>query len=291
MLAGISNPAEFVALRNGAEQNDPETIRQVASQFEALFIESLLKNMRSAELADPLLGGSDQQKMYQEMMDQQLALNMSSSGGIGLADMLVQQLGGEAQSVQPTRESFLMTAVAPTRMNARRDLSVDERRDWSSPESFIKDVWPHAERVAKRLNVAPEGIMAQAALETGWGAHVIQRSDGASSNNLFGIKAGSSWSGNSVSRHTLEYVDGVAEYRLERFRAYPDIATTFDDYARLLEENPRYEDVRSAGNDPETFAIALQDAGYATDPAYAAKIARVSRSETMREAMIGLRTQ
>ena len=290
---------QISSMRLRADQNDPSVLREVAGQFEALFIQSLLKNMRAGELSEPLLGESDQHKMYQEMMDQQLALNMSSSGGIGLADMLVQQLGGEARSVQPTRESFLMPVASTDRLTARRDLSVPESRDsvgpqirnWSSPERFVQDLWPHAQRVAKRLNVAPEGIMAQAALETGWGAHVIQRNDGVSSNNLFGIKAGSGWSGDSVSRSTVEYVDGVAEHKVERFRTYPDVATTFDDYARLIEENPRYETVRGSGKDPENFGNALQDSGYATDPLYAEKIARVSRSETMQVAMSGLRSQ
>jgi flagellar protein FlgJ len=277
MLAGISNPAEFTAMRNGAEQYDPETIRQVASQFEALFIESLLKNMRSAELADPLFGASDQHKLYQEMMDQQLAQKMSTGAGIGLAEMLVRQLGGETAPVQPTTESFLIPAVPAARTNGRQD--------WDSAESFVRDLLPHAERVARRLNVAPEGIVAQAALETGWGVHVPKRANGASSNNLFGIKAGSDWTGGTVSRTTVEYVDGVAERRVERFRAYPDINTAFNDYVRLIEGNPRYQAVLESGQDAERFAKALQVSGYATDPLYAAKITRVLGSDTMRAAI------
>jgi flagellar protein FlgJ len=270
-------------LRKGAEENDAAVLREVASQFEALFIQTLLKNMRAGELADPLFGESDQHKMYQEMMDQQLALKMSSGRGIGLADMLVQQLGGEASAVQPTAEKFFLPAVPGE--------NTPRSRDWSTPENFVRDLWPHAERVARRLNVAPEGIVAQAALETGWGEHVIARTNGASSNNVFGIKAGNGWTGGSVSRPTVEYVDGVAEYKVERFRAYPDIGSTFDDYARLLEENPRYEAVRGSGHDAENFARALQDAGYATDPLYAAKITRVLSGDTMRAAINDLRIQ
>jgi flagellar protein FlgJ len=334
MTVAATDFTQIAALRHRAnlDQNDPELLREVAGQFEALFIQTLLKNMRAAELGESMLGNSDQHKLYQEMMDQQLSLEMASGGGIGLADMLVRQLGGEVQSFAPTAESFLRPialidrSVAPRelpltptdRRSAPRELpltptdrrvapiefpiagsgdppaaAADERVSsksprWSSPESFVKDVWPHAERVAKRLNVAPEGIVAQAALETGWGAHVMQRNNGASSNNLFGIKANNGWSGSSVSHPTVEYIDGVAEYRYERFRAYPDIGTTFDDYARFIEENPRYKAVLAAGHDTRTFAIALQESGYATDPLYAAKIARVSESDTMREAMNGL---
>jgi flagellar protein FlgJ len=255
----------------------------VAGQFEALFIQQLLKNMRAGELGEPLFGDSDQHRMYQEMMDQQLAANMSSGRGIGLADMLVHQLGGEAASIAPTSERFFVPAVPGQKSTARRD--------WTTPENFVRDLWPHAARVAERLNVAPEGILAQAALETGWGAHVIARDNGASSNNLFGIKAGGGWAGGSVSRPTIEYIDGVAEYRVEKFRAYPDIAATFDDYARLIEENPRYSSVRDRGGDPEAFARALQDSGYATDPLYAAKISRVLNGETLRAAIDGLRSR
>lgn len=298
MLAGISNPAEFTAMRNGAEQHDPETIRQVASQFEALFIESLLKNMRSAELADPLFGASDQHKLYQEMMDQQLAQKMSTGAGIGLAEMLVRQLGGEAAPVQPTSEQFLLPTVRVDKPSdsadrvagpvARITATIDRpvvEHDWSSPENFVRDLLSHAERVARRLNVSPEGIVAQAALETGWGAHVPKRANGSSSHNLFGIKAGGDWTGGTVSRRTVEYVDGIAERRVERFRAYPDINSAFNDYVRLIESNPRYRAVLESGQDAERFANALQDSGYATDPLYAAKITRVLGSDTMRAAI------
>jgi flagellar protein FlgJ len=293
MTASITDFSQFTDLRGRLDQHDPAVLREVASQFEALFIQQLLKNMRAGELSEPLFGESDQHKMYQEMMDQQLALKMSSGNGIGLADMLVQQLGGEAASVQPTSERFFLQAI-PGRPPAGQpaiahDMSAASQ-EWTNPASFVRDVWPHAERVARRLNVAPEAIVAQAALETGWGAHVIQRDSGASSNNLFGIKAGGGWSGGSVSRPTVEYIDGVAEYKVQRFRAYPDIATTFDDYARLIEENPRYATVRESGQNAEVFATALQDAGYATDPLYAAKITRVLNGETMRAAINDLQT-
>jgi flagellar protein FlgJ len=283
MTSSITDFSQFTTLRTRADQNDPAVLREVAGQFEALFIQQLLKNMRAGELGEPLFGDSDQHKMYQEMMDQQLALKMSSGRGIGLADMLVQQLGGDAASIQPTSERSFLPAV-PSPGSA-------VRHEWNTPESFVRDVWPHAERVAERLNVSPEGIVAQAALETGWGAHVIERDNGASSNNLFGVKASRGWTGGSVSRPTVEYVDGVAQYKVQRFRAYPDIAATFDDYARLIEENPRYSTVRETGQNAEGFATALQDSGYATDPLYAAKITRVLNGETMRAAINDLRTQ
>jgi flagellar protein FlgJ len=282
MTAAITDFSQFSSLRSGANQNDPAVLREVASQFEALFIETMLKNMRAGELAEPVFGQSDQHKMYQEMMDQQLALNMADGRGIGLGEMLVRQLGGESERSAPTAERFSLPATSDRQARASTQ--------WSGPEEFVRALWPHAKRVAQRLNVATEGIVAQAALETGWGAHVMQRSNGASSNNLFGIKAGNDWSGGSVVRPTVEYVNGVAERKLERFRAYPDIISTFNDYAKLIEEHPRYSDVRGAGSDSRSFAWALQQAGYATDPLYAAKIARILASETMQTAVTGLKT-
>ena len=209
-------------------------------------------------------------------------MEMSSGRGIGLAEMLVQQLGGEARPVQQTRESFSLSA--PSRVTARND-----KPAWSSPGAFARDVWPHVERVAQKLNIAAEALLAQAALETGWGEHVMQRSNGVSSYNLFGIKAGQNWSGSSVARPTLEFVEGVAQRRVERFRAYPDLAAAFDDYASLIGDNPRYDTVRNQGADTGGFAGALQDAGYATDPFYARKIAGILRGATMRAAINDLK--
>jgi flagellar protein FlgJ len=283
MTAAISGFSQFAQLRNGAEQHDPAALREVASQFEALFVEMIFKDMRAAKLADSPFGGGEQQEMYMEMLDQQFAESIASGRGIGFADMLVQQLGGGVQPVAATSERFLQPAIA-SNVPARSP-------HWSSPDEFVRDLWPYAERLAKRLSVEPEAILAQAALETGWGEHVLLRKNGASSNNLFGIKASGDWSGGSVARQTIEYVDGVAERRLEQFRAYPDLASTFEDYAALIENDPRYSAVPGAHGDIHGFATALQQAGYATDPLYAAKIERIHASETMRDAIGKLKIQ
>ena len=269
MTAAITDFTQFSSLRAGAERNDPAVLREVAGQFEALFIETMLKNMREASLGDSLLGDSNQRDMYESMLDQQLALEMSSGKGIGLADMLVRQLGG-------AEEPLPMSPAKP---------------QWENARAFARDVWPHAERAAQRLNVAPEAIVAQAALETGWGAHVPQYRDGSSSNNLFGIKAGQGWSGDSVVKQTLEFDEGVARRERAEFRAYDDVGQTFDDYAAMLAGNPRYASVSDHGDDVDGFARALQASGYATDPAYAAKLKRVASSDTMRDAMGALRNR
>ncbi|HWM26813.1 MAG TPA: flagellar assembly peptidoglycan hydrolase FlgJ, partial [Woeseiaceae bacterium] len=285
--AAVTDFGQFATLRRGAEQNDPAVLRQVAGQFEALFIESMLKNMRDTSFAEGLFGNSDQHEMYQGMLDQQLSVEMASGRGIGLAEMLVRQLGGEVGAAPISAGNLPGDFRLPA---ARPAGAVASLPTWSSPIDFARDLWPHAERAARQLNVAPEAILAQAALETGWGRHVMARGDGSSSLNLFGIKAGGSWQGDSVSRPTLEYADGVARREVARFRSYPDFAATFDDYVELIGEHPRYTSVRNHGNDAEAFARALQESGYATDPAYAEKIENVLQGETMRDALRALKS-
>ena len=282
MTAAITDFTQFSTLRAGAERNDPEVLREVAGQFEALFIETMLKNMREASLGDPLFGDSSQHEMYESMLDQQLALEMASGKGIGLAEMLVRQLGGE-EAVERIRPASSYSLPASPALDATPEPL------WKDPESFAREVWPHAEKAAQRLNVAPEAIVAQAALETGWGAHVPQHADGSSSFNLFGIKAGKGWGGAQVSKPTLEFEAGVAKPQLAEFRAYDDVGATFDDYSELLTSNPRYASVSNHGEDIEGFARALQSAGYATDPLYADKLRDVAGSETMQRAISSLK--
>lgn len=277
MTTAVTDFGQFAAMRKGAEQRDPEVLRQVAGQFEALFIETMMKNMRDARLAEPVFGQSDQHEMYQEMFDRQIAVEMASGRGIGLADLLVRQLGGTPEKTDAKETGKMMQSYQ------------HESPRWDSPGSFVREIWPHAEQAAERLDVAPEGLVAQAALETGWGRHVMQRSDGESSNNLFGIKASSSWAGATAARSTLEYRDDLPRLENAQFRAYPDIAATFDDYVDVVGGQPRYDSVRGSGHDVAAFAHALQDAGYATDPAYADKISAVLNSETMQSALADLK--
>ncbi len=261
----------------------------MAGQFEALFMQTMLKNMRAGQLAEPLFGG-EQHKMYVEMMDQQFAIEMASGRGLGFADMLVNQLGGAPStttSAVPVTRTLLAVAPTATPVNSPANLEV-ERGLWSDASQFAADIWPHANRAASRLGVAPEAILAQAALETGWGEHVMRFGDGSNSNNLFGIKAGGDWHGGSVVRQTLEVTDGVPEVVRARFRAYPNLEATFADYTRLLAEKPRYQAV-AGSEDIATFASALQEAGYATDPHYAEKIVRIAGGDRLQEAVQGLK--
>lgn len=285
MTSAITDFTQYTGLRLAAENKDPAVLREVAGQFEALFVQSLLKNMREASLGDPLFGNSEQHEMYQEMLDQQLAVEMATGKGIGLADMLVRQLGSDP--VAGAERSVTDRSVTPGRPVARA--AAVSKPGWADAKAFAQDIWPHAERAAKKLNVAPEGILAQVALETGWGAHVPQRGDGNSSFNLFGIKASGRWGGDSVTKSTLEFADGVPRLEMHKFRAYNDVAQTFDDYSNMLSGNPRYESVSDHGDDVDGFANALQASGYATDPAYADKIKSVLRSETMQSVLGSLK--
>ncbi len=308
MTASITDFSQFSALRHDTQNNDPEVLREVAGQFEALFVQSILKNMRDSELADPLFGQSDQHDMYQDMMDKQLSLEMSSGRGIGLAEMLVRQLGGNANytpSELPTSNDAPIAKLestseqlpkagpvnsSPPPINETAKLQVvsevaKESPAWTSAKEFVMEIWPHAEKVAGELGVRTEAVIAQAALETGWGAHVALRADGRSSNNLFGIKTGSAWRGDSVSKSTVEVSAGVAKKEIAQFRSYDSLAATFDDYFQFLSSNQRYDSVKNKGNDVSGFAHALQSSNYATDPNYAQKITAVFNSPTMRDAV------
>lgn len=143
-------------------------------------------------------------------------------------------------------------------------------------QAFLDSIAPWAREAADRLGVAPELVSAHAALESGWGQRPLRNSDGSSTYNLFGIKAGSSWNGDVAENQTTEYVGGAAVKTSARFRAYPDQASAFRDYARMLTDNPRFRGALGAGNDAQAFAGALARGGYATDPAYAAKLARLA---------------
>ena len=304
MTSSVNDFSQFNALRvqAQADPNDTAVLREVASQFEALFVQTLLKEMREASLGDPIFGSSNEHKTYTEMFDQQLASELTAHQGFGIADALVRQLAGvgpssDASSTSdgplpvPPRSTRLLRMEVATESTGVRTSSAqpspaaDDVR-WESPGDFVRDVWPEARRTGRRLGVPPEALVAQAALETGWGARVIRDDDGSNSFNLFGVKAGAEWAGGSVSKRTLEFENGMPRQVRDRFRAYAGLSEAFDDYARVLETRPRYNAVTAGGG--AEFPQRLQEAGYATDPEYAAKIERVMRSETLRDALAEL---
>lgn len=287
-------------LKRSAKEQTPESLKLVAKQFEALFMTILTKSMRSSS-SGSLLDSQDT-KLYTELLDQQFAQKISSGRGLGLADALVQQISrnqaGAKVAEAPLgplplqRESGPLSQGLPG--NAQQPLPLKPKHetqikplDASTPavpasprQDFINRILPHAKTAASVLGVAPQAILAQAALETGWGKHQIKQADGSPSHNIFGIKANANWTGKTVDVVTTEYVQGVAQKRVEKFRAYDSYADAFRDYAGLLQHAPRYRGVLNAPN-TEAFAQGLQKAGYATDPAYAAKITRVAQSPVL----------
>jgi len=253
------------ALKRGAKAEDPQAIRQAARQFESLLTSMLLKSMREAKLADSM-GDSEQTQFYQDMFDQQLALQLSQGKGIGLADMLVQQL--TKSGVKPAAAGGAPAAHAqsvPTAANSVVSTTLQSR--------FVQQIEPYAAQAAKILGVSADALIAQAALETGWGQHLPGGSGDSTSHNYFGIKGGEGWQGQSVSAQTVEYQGGSAQVRQQPFRSYASAGQGVQDYVNLLQANPRYRHALGTGDDVMAFATGLQRGGYATDPAYVEKLA------------------
>ena len=275
-MTKINDFAQFAALRADATAGRESALRDVAEQFEALFVQNMLKSMRDASFGDTLFG--DTGGLYRDMFDQQIATDIAAGPGIGFADLLVRQLGGTGGEIgEPDTLNMRMAPVAATAATKDR-----AEPTWQNAREFIQELLPHARAAAQKMNVNPLAILAQAALETGWGKHVMPDANGDSSLNLFGIKAGSSWSGDSVNRMTVEFDEGVASRRREPFRTYSNLGETFSDYVKLLTKGERYQAVTGAGDDVAGFADSLQRAGYATDPSYARKIANIAGGDTMK---------
>ncbi|HAF94306.1 MAG TPA: flagellar assembly peptidoglycan hydrolase FlgJ [Pseudomonas sp.] len=340
-------------LKVGKDRDGEENVRKVAQEFESLFLNEMLKSMRSATEVlskdNPL--NSQASKQYQDMYDQQLSVSLSKEGGgIGLADVLVRQLSKQTEAVTRSNPFAQVArtegAAWPSKPAASTDSVRDDSRllnqrrlalpgraserqlanvsatdpargtdtpqplvnlDWQpatafaapqdkpltvngveidtakasktrfgSPEEFIATMMPMAEKAARRLGVEPRYLVAQAALETGWGKSMIRQKDGSNSHNLFGIKA-TNWSGESAAARTTEYVNGRAVKQVEGFRAYASFEQSFDDFVSLLQNSDRYQSAVNAGGDSERFVRELQKAGYATDPQYARKVSQIAR--------------
>ena len=263
-------------LKKGARERDPEAIRQVARQFESLFARMMIKSMRDAIGKDPIFGGS-QSDMYQGLFDDQLSLEMTKGHGLGLADMLVRQLQQRGDTAAPGKTSTGAASDAQPSGSTHTGATGSAHgaalptASTAEQQSFIREVWPQAQQAAQQLGVHPVSLVAQAALESNWGRSIPQSASG-SSHNLFGIKAGASWQGASVSATTQEYQGGSAATEPASFRAYGSSAESFQDYVGVLRGNARYSAALGSGTDVQKFATALQRGGYATDPDYASKL-------------------
>jgi len=274
--------AALERLKGGLRRDDATAVRQVAQQFESLFARMMIKSMRDAIGKDPIFG-SDQAQLYQGMFDDQLSLELTRGRGLGLADMLVRQLqhagatGATPASTSTTKTASANPATATAPVSAGGAAAALPPASAADQASFVREVWPQASSCAAQLGVHPVSLVAQAALETNWGRSVPRSLAGVSSNNLFGIKAGGGWGGPAVSVSTQEFTaGGSAVTTSASFRSYASCAESFQDYVRLLRENPRFSAALGSGNNVAAFASALQRGGYATDPDYARKITAVA---------------
>jgi flagellar protein FlgJ len=298
----------LAGLRRRALQNSPEALRAMAKQFEAYLVQQLVRSGREANLGDGIFDNKGS-SLFQDMFDKQIALAATQGKGLGIADMLVKQLeqaqrgtgnqgisnstaksegtagqGGVAPPTPQDKTTRLplssvaveLARLAPSASNASEVPAITPVR-FDTPREFVSAVMPHARSVGAELGVDPRLLVAQAALETGWGKSIIRNSDGTSSHNLFNIKAHGGWKGPVASARTTEYENGAKVKIRDGFRSYESFAHSFRDYVAFLRENPRYGEVLQQTVDPAAFAHALQKAGYATDPKYADKILAIYR--------------
>ncbi|MFW1676711.1 flagellar assembly peptidoglycan hydrolase FlgJ [Pontibacter sp. JAM-7] len=312
--------AQLQKLKSKALTDKQEGLRLAAEQFEQLFMNMLLRSMREANAAfgEGNFMNSSQTEFYQGMFDNQLAMEISSAKGkgVGLADVLVRQLsqssqtsvsgeGGELEFNLESRqldqamdraaamaaEVLLQQAQKTERPPGVRSEpltepatvaspAMPELQRFESPEQFVQTLMPMAQDVAAELGVDPRVLLAQSALETGWGRFIIG-GEGQSSHNLFNIKASRGWQGETAQVATLEYRDGVPVREQARFRSYAGYEESFRDYVQFLQNSPRYQLALESAADPYVYIERLQEAGYATDPAYAEKVKNIFEGEVL----------
>ncbi|MEC4726524.1 flagellar assembly peptidoglycan hydrolase FlgJ [Shewanella sp. D64] len=318
----LSNSSHFLdlggldSLRAKAQKNDKAALKEVAQQFEGIFVQMLMKSMREANAAfesdSPM--NSQYTKFYEQMHDQQMSLNLSDKGMLGLADLMIQQLSPETSKVTPSsvlrndgnlgggiEQTMVMSRVARSESQSSPQ-SESHKKAASDPlqtvlsgkqlpsevpysnmtfndrNDFVAQLYPHAQKAAAALGTQAEVLIAQSALETGWGQKMVKRPSGDSSNNLFNIKADNRWQGNKAAVKTLEFDQGIAVQQRADFRVYDNIKQSFDDFVSFISEGPRYQEAMKKAANPNEFIKALQDAGYATDPKYADKVMKVMKS-------------
>jgi len=259
----------LTGLRKQAREESPAALQAVARQLEAIFMQMMLKSMRDASPEKGLFD-SDQGKFYQEMFDKQMALSLSGRQGVGLADVLVRQLSQQVSSTDTVDKPA--AGAGPQSSNSM---------PFVSPEDFVRRLKGPAQAATTQAGMPVEALLAQAALESGWGRHIPRLPDGSSSHNLFGIKADARWEGARAVATTVEYRQGIAVKEQASFRSYPSFAESFTDYAHFLQQSPRYATALQQEGPPEAYLKALQQAGYATDPAYADKITAIMAGPVM----------
>lgn len=288
-------------LRQLGQRDEQAALQAAARQFESHFLKTLIKTMREANeaLGENELFDGESVGFYQEMHDEQLASTLSAQNSLGLAELMIRQLSqineapanskpfsngvGQSNAIQPAnqRRSAEGTAVAEIKAQRVENASAD-RSSGSTPAEFFASVLPHAEKAARALGVPTEILLAQAALETGWG----KSAQGPQPNHrYFGIKADSRWQGDVARKTTIEFEQEQPKKLHALFRDYPNGADAFSDYVKFIKESPRYESAVKRGDDAREYIHGLQKAGYATDPQYVDKVMRIHDGEMFKSAL------
>lgn len=328
-------------IRQQGRVDSKSAIKAAAKEFEAFFMNMMLKSMRQASdvIGKDSIMGSSQEKMFVGMLDEQMSVELSQKGNLGIADLMVRNILGEDKLNLSQTNASLGDAGFPSRSrsigyhqkinaknhaenatvqalpNKKVGIEMEQNKPYISAKpqvkleptpiakpvaavelepskkslferasDFVEQLLPFAEKSAKKMNVDPRILLAQAALETGWGKFIMHDGKGTSSNNLFGIKGNNNWQGDQVKINTLEVEKGELVKQKESFRMYQSFEKSFDDYVEFLNANPRYQKALSVVDDLKNYTQSLQKAGYATDPDYASKIMRIFNQDVIQQA-------
>jgi len=283
--------------KSANSEDKKAALGKVAKQFESLFTQMLLKSMRKAQdvLESDSPFNSQSVKFYRDMHDKQLAVELSNNGSLGLAPLIVRQLGGADENYKPhsvlrnNDDLSSLNSASQVKTNNKVELSATSNEsndqtlvsnhknsvispEFTQPKDFVNALIEPAKQVEQKLGVPYAVVIAQAALETGWGQKIIKTSQGQSSNNLFNIKADNRWQGEKATKETLEYQQGAMIKVKAPFRVYQSISDSANDFINFLTSSDRYQDALNKTGDVEQFLHGLESAGYATDPNYANKI-------------------
>ena len=320
------NFQQFGDLKLQARAGTDDAARAVAQQFEGLFVQQMLAAMRAAARV-PGSDDSSYLDFYQEMYDKQLAQSVAGRDQLGLARMIMRQLpaGGDANAAGSAGVLPLPAAALPARAGAvatntaaplapigspparsigsstgvvlHRVLEHDfaevrlnqqANPRWQQAAQFVADILPDARVAARKLGVSAELLVAQSALETGWGKHAMLHPDGRNGFNLFGIKAGADWQGEAIRTESLEYRNGTLTSEVSRFRAYPSPAQSLADYVDFIQSSPRYAPVAAVAGDDQAYIRGIHAAGYATDPNYADKVLGILHGGLLQDTLASL---
>ncbi len=293
------------------EENKSEALMKVAQQFESLFVNMMTKSMRAAnavfEKDSPF--NSEESRFYRDMLDQQRSLTISHGRGLGIAEAMYRQMsrsygiGSESENDELTLDRGLhgnmMRGMSPPsstrtpettitgKLTARRiaqdstptrtaqDSTPKRISLADSPKDFVAKLLPLAEKAAEKLGIDRLLLIAQSALETGWGKHVLASDSGESSHNVFNVKGRRGGSFETTTQPTIEFKDGVVTTEKSAFNVYKDLAESFDDYVQLITGSERYQNALNPSDDSAGYIAELQKSGYATDPQYSKKVLSV----------------